>query len=168
MKNLEFKQFDGKPENYRIWRIRVKDLLTERKLFSAVNRAVPVEDDAKRQFQDDTEIAKTIIRKYLDDNIVDKVGDEATIPEIFNAFDEEYSGAKIAPSTIWASITTTKFSGGDIHEHVEKFEKFLRELETSGDQLSENSKKEILLQSLSEGFEDLKTILMTQKETSHK
>lgn len=114
-----------------------------------------------RSYQDDTLVARSIIRSHLADQVIDLVRENDTIPEIFARMDNKYAGVKGGPQVMWEEITACKFTGGDIHGHVNKFDDVFRKLAEEGNTLNEKSHRDLLMQSLRNAFDDLITTLIT-------
>ena len=159
----ELKIFSGIPGEYRIWKIRIQDKLAEKKLWGSVTRTMSDKNtpEDKLSYQDDTLVARSIIRSHLADQVIDLVRENDTIPEIFARMDKKYAGVKGGPQVMWEEITGCKFTGGDIHGHVNKFDDFFRKLAEEGNTLNEKSRRDLLMQSLPNAFDDLRTTLIT-------
>ncbi|KAK0573894.1 hypothetical protein LWI29_015123 [Acer saccharum] len=160
---FDIDKFDGTGD-FRIWRIKVKALLSQQKILKAIEGSDKLHDSITVAQKDDMlEMALGTITLNLFDNILREVNDETSAFSVWKKLEGLYL-TKSLTNKIYLKERLFGFKmdhSKGLGQNLDEFKKMIIELANAreNEKLSDENKAIILLNSLPESFKDVKAAI---------
>lgn len=142
-------------DNYDIWKVRAKQVLTREGLWSLINDEPPSAKNQTEEWKNKNELALQTIGYLVEDSQLRIIQDAGSARDAWKKLKEYY----VKDSSVSKVALVKKLShlqlpeGGNMHQHLTEFENVFEKLENSGCRMDEDFKAAFILASLPASYE---------------
>lgn len=142
-------------DNYEIWKVRARQVLTREGLWPLINDDLPSTKNQTEEWKNKNELALQTIGYLVEDSQLRIIQDSGSAKEAWKNLREYY----VKDSSVSKVALVKKLSklelpeGGNMHQHLTEFENLFEKLENAGCRLDEDIKAAFMLASLPSSYE---------------
>jgi hypothetical protein len=145
-----------KRSNFSLWKMRIKDVLRKDNCLAAIrDRPTEITNNAKWNEMDGNAIANIYLA--LANEVLSSVAEKKTTKEIWDALTKLYESKSLHNKIFLKrrSYTLRMIETTSVNDHINTIRTLFSQLTTLGQQIEENKRVELLLQSLPDSYDQL-------------
>ncbi|KAM7466611.1 hypothetical protein LguiB_014173 [Lonicera macranthoides] len=165
---FDVEKFDGKLVNFGMWQCQMRDVLIQQELHKALlGVAAKTSTMTDVDWEEYDLKASSTIRLHLPQNVIYYVMREKSAASIWKILEEKYM-TKSIENRLYLKKKLFRFEyarGTSMSEHVDEFNKMISDLLNLNEDMKDEDKAILLLNSLPESYDHLSTTLLYGKDS---